>query len=74
VRYPEQALKSLADWSIDFRGYLSNLCALRKCTPNKNQPARAARFYANGLSGVRPLTYSGAGGGISAGVRPRERR
>jgi spore maturation protein CgeB len=52
VRYPEQALKRLADSNIDFRGYLPNLCAPETYSRSKISLHVPRRFYANGLSGV----------------------
>jgi len=52
VRYPEQALKRLADSNIDFRGYLPNLCAPETYSRSKISLHVPRRFYANGLSGI----------------------
>jgi spore maturation protein CgeB len=52
VRYPDEALRQLADSGIDFRGYLPNLHAPKMYARSRVSLHVPRRFYANGLSGV----------------------
>lgn len=52
VRYPEEARARLANFGIEFRGYLPNLSAPRVYAGTRISLHVPRRFYANGLSGV----------------------
>jgi spore maturation protein CgeB len=52
VRYPEPALRRLAESKIEFRGYLPNLRAPDVYSRSQISLHVPRRFYANGLSGV----------------------
>jgi spore maturation protein CgeB len=52
VRYPDEARARLANFGIEFRGYLSNLTAPRVYARSRVSLHVPRRFYANGLSGV----------------------
>jgi len=52
VRYPERALKRLAESGIEFRGYIPNLRAPQVYGRSKLSLHVPRRQYANGLSGI----------------------
>jgi spore maturation protein CgeB len=52
VRYPKDALGTLADSGIEFRGYLPNLRARQMYCRSRVSLHVPRRFYSNGLSGV----------------------
>lgn len=52
VRYPQEALKRLAESHVEFCGYLPNLRAPETYARSRISLHVPRRFYANGLSGV----------------------